>query len=182
MVKSIIGILFVMGFGTLKAQQFEPSDWIGEYSGIMTLNNAGSAPFTLHIDFTFKELKKDSAWTYTMCYNSDRFGEMIKDYKILKAPDKDPTHFLMDEQNGIIMDLTFMNNGFYEFFEIEGIEGSLFSTVLKMQEDGIYFEIFGSSNAPERTSHLDANEESPAMDVKSYRPTFTQSVLLKKKR
>lgn len=180
--KFIIGILLLIWVGTLKAQQFDPSIWIGEYSGIMTLNNAGSTSFTLHIDFTFKEVKKDSVWTYTMCYNSDRFGEMIKDYRILKAPDPDPTHFLMDEQNGIIMDLTFMNNGFYEFFEIEGIEGSLFSTVLKRQGDDLFFEIFGSSNLPERTSHLDASEESPAMDVISYRPIFAQSVLLKKKR
>ena len=180
--KFIVLILLVFSAGMLKAQQFEPSDWIGEYSGIMTLNNVGSAPFTVHIDFTFKEIKKDSAWTYTMCYNSDRFGEMIKDYKILKAPDQDPTHFLMDEQNGIIMDLTFMSNGFYEFFEIEGLDGSLFSTILKKQGDEIFFEIFGASNTAERISQLDASEESPAMEVKSYRPTFTQSVLLKKKK
>ena len=180
--KFIIGILLMICTGTLKAQQFDPSGWIGEYSGIMTLTNSGSAPFTVHIDFTFMEIKKDSVWTYTMCYNSDRFGEMTKDYRILKAADADPSHFLMDEQNGIMMDLTFMINGFYEFFEIEGIEGSLFSAVLKRQGDDLFFEIFGSSNLPERTSHLDASEDSPAMDVLSYRPTFAQSVLLKKKR
>jgi hypothetical protein len=178
----VIGILLALSVGSLWAQQFDPAEWTGEYSGIMTLNNAGSAPFTLHIDFTFKELKKDSVWTYTMCYNSDRFGEMVKDYRIIKAPDQDPTHFLMDELNGIVMDLTYLNNGFYEFFEIEGMDGTIFSTVLKKQGDEIFFEIFGSSNIPERTSHLDASDESPAMDIKSYRPTFSQSVLLKKKR
>lgn len=180
--KKLIGIILFLSAWGIHAQQFDPSQWIGEYSGIMTLNNVGSEPFTLHIDFTFTEIKKDSAWTYTMCYNSDRFGEMVKDYRILKAPNTDPSHFLMDEQNGIVMDLSFMNNGFYEFFEIDGVQGSMFATILKKQGEDIYFEIFGSSNTPERRSHIDASEESPAMDVLSYKPNFTQSVLLKRKR
>ncbi len=155
-----------------------PETWIGKYSGTMYLNSLDTPKDSVIVTLEIVELIKDSSWTYTMGYKSEKFGNILKDYEILKSSKDNKTDYLMDEKNGIIIEMTFFDDTFYEFFEVANM---IYSTRLSKRQNNIEFEIIGSQNEATKTS-LSApqdEEEFTQFEVKSYKPIFAQKVLLK---
>lgn len=171
----IIGLFFLSS--ELTQAQF-PETWIGKYSGTMYLNSLDTPKDSVTVTLEIVELIKDSSWTYTMGYKSEKFGNILKDYEILKSSKDNKTDYLMDEKNGIIIELTFFDDTFYEYFEVVNM---IYSTRLSKRQNNIEFEIVGAQNEATKTS-LSApqdEEEFTQFEVKSYKPLFAQKVILK---
>ena len=165
--------LFISAYGF--AQEF-PKDWIGSYSGKMILSFAQRANDTLDVDFIMQEKEKDSIWTYTMIYHSEKYGEITKDYLIRAKNRGEKKSFELDEQNGIIMELTFMNNCFYGMYQVMG---DIYSSTMKHTGDHLYFDLYSVPAENPRISNVESEEQS--IEARSFKPTLSQSVRLYRK-
>ncbi len=172
----IIIVILLFLSSELSHAQF-PETWIGKYSGTMYLNSLNTPKDSVVVTLEIVELIKDSAWTYTMGYKSEKFGDILKDYKILKVTNENSTDYLMDENNGIFLEMTFFDNTFYEYFEVENM---LYSTRLSKSSNFIEFEIIGAQNEATKTSLSVPQEDegNNQFEVLSFKPLFAQKVLL----
>lgn len=171
--KVLITALTLLLVTSLQAQTF-PDDWIGNYAGNMIIGSLGRPNDTIPVEFEFKTLEEDSVWSYAMTYHSERFGTVIKDYKIVAERIGSTQRFVLDENNGIVMELSLMDGTFYGMYEVMD---QLFISTMRKTEDGIYFDLFGGSvQNPTVTS---AGEGEEKVEATSHRTTFHQTVLLK---
>lgn len=148
-----------------------PQTWIGSYSGTMYLSGANGVYDSLNIELHIQPIENSPSWTYKMLYKSARFGESSKNYVILK----DSTGYLMDEQNGILIEMMYSNNVFYEFFEVNEM---YFACTMRKMEKGILFEIFGTSTSITRETESEPDEKNNVFLVYSRKPQFAQTALL----
>lgn len=163
----VILLISINSFG-----QF-PEGWLGHYDGTMYLSNGQNPTDSLDVSLDIMELKKDSVWTYSMHYFSDKYGSIEKNYQIVRTADG--RGFQMDELNGIKIDMSYMNNCFYEIFEVDNM---LYSTSMRLINGGILFEIFGASMQHSNETDSFPDENNTVYKVFSMKPTFAQSVLL----
>lgn len=156
-------------------QEF-PKDWIGSYTGEMILAFEQRPNDTLNVDFIMEEKEEDSLWSYTMIYHSAKYGEITKDYLIRAKTKGDKKHFELDEQNGIIMELTLMNNTLYGMYQVMG---DIYSSTMRHNGDNLYFDLYAVPTKNPRTSKLDSDDQE--IEAISYKPKLSQSVRLFKK-
>ena len=157
------------------AQTFNPNEWVGSYEGTMNLSSANGNQ-TVQIAFTFQEVKTDSVWTYTMKYMRPGQEDLVKDYRIVR---QSKVSFVLDEQDGILIDLPYRNDAFLSIFEVDGM---VHCSSMSKSEYGIRLELFGADiDRPSRTSQS-VDEKSQAFSVNSFAPSYAQTVQLKKKK
>jgi len=143
----------------------------------MYLSNVNAPKDSVIVSLEIVEIIQDSSWTYTMSYKSEKFGDILKEYKILKVSNENTTDYLMDENNGILLEMTLFDDTFYEYFEVENM---IYSTRLSRHQDTIEFEIFGAQNEPSKTTlSVPQEEKNTQYEVNSYKPLFAQKVILK---
>ena len=139
----------------------------------MILSSVSSPSDSIDVSLEIKTVHTDSVWTYKMHYVSQRIGKIEKNYFIVRKNGQ----YLMDEGNGILIEMSYMNNAFYEFYTVEGM---IFSTIMRKSGQDIYFEIFGANEKPTLLSESTSEgENNTQYKVNSLKPTFVQSVLLK---
>lgn len=133
---------------------------------------------SVHVEFDLHEIEKDSSWSYLMTFKSPKYGDIIKDYVIRKAENGQSKSFILDEKDGIIIDLSLFGNTFYSVFELH--ETRYIST-LSRTSDGIYFHLFVAPNAHPRITSPETNDDdSNGIEVRSYSTTMHQTAILKK--
>jgi len=160
--------LFVSA-STLFAQAF-PEGWLGKYAGTMEIIN-GESKQEVAVEFEMKELQKDSAWSYIMTYKSED-NPLVKDY-VIKRTGASWT-FLLDEKDGILIDMRLMGNVLYDFYEVNGM---FFTSRLSKEKKGLYFELMGGMKGDFRKTTSGITE---ITEVYAYPPAFVQRVQLKK--
>lgn len=175
----VIFLISLLSLFNGSSQEFNPNLWIGNYAGIMHVTSSNSLKNEVAVEFEFKEVKKDSVWTYSMCYKSDKYGEMIKDYRIIQPADSLPNNFKLDELNGIIIDLTYFNNSFFSLFEVLG---TIHTCSMSLEKDIIRFEMFGGNlfNPTIITNSIPEGDDNETYKVTSYKPSYNQKVYLKR--
>lgn len=169
--------LLLLGSKPVFGQNSFPDKWVGEYSGNMILANEGFPNDTIPVDFSLQELADDSIWTYTMHYHSKRFGEVTKDYRYLRVRKGDNTNFIFDEQNGIVMEMTLMNDCFYGMYDV--MEMIFTNSLRRLDDNHLYFELFAAPTKNPRKST--SEEDGEIIEAKSFKPTLVQSVVLTRK-
>ena len=153
--------------------QFFPEDWAGTYSGDMIIGNLGRPTDTVAISFEIDTLVTDSVWSYKMTFNSEKWGTIVKDYKIASTKIGDSNRFVLDENNGIVMELSYMDGTFYGMYEVMGI---MYISTMRYDKGELYFDLFGApTNNPTVTS---AGEGEEKVDATSYRVVLHQTVIL----
>lgn len=172
-------LLFAILPSLLFSQDFNADSWIGKYAGTMKLSNLNGWNDEVNVEFEFKEITKDSVWTYTMCYKSEQLGELIKDYRIIRPAGNVKSAFKLDEQDGIVIDMTFMNNSFFSIFEVEGM---IHTSSMQLVGTTIRFEMFGGDllTPTNVTTSLPEGESNETYKVSSYKPSYAQTVYLKR--
>lgn len=171
-------LVLLMSISSLLAQSNFPSEWIGKYEGEMLLNSANRPSSIVKVELDVHEVEKDSSWTYTMQYHSEQFGEMTKDYRIVRVKKGDSVNYVLDELNGIVMELTYMNNCFYGNYEVMSM---IYSTTLrKVDSETIVFELFAGSMSQPKITYADNEEGKDPIEAKSYKPMIAQSVVLRR--
>ena len=161
--------LFV-SISSLFSQAF-PEGWLGKYSGTMEIIN-GMNKQEVAVEFELLELKKDSTWSYKMTYKTSNQASLVKDY-LLKRSGASWT-FLIDEKDGIQIDVRLMGNVFYDFYEANGM---FFASRLSKVKKGLFFELMGGMKSDFRKTTTGISE---ITEVYSYPPAFVQRVQLKK--
>lgn len=182
LMKLLLAILFFSG--TIAAQDHFPEDWLGNYTGKMSLTNLVSNDSTsremsqlVDVEFIFEEEIPDSVWTYQMIYHSESFGDITKDYKIRVLRENNDFEFIFDENNGILMSMTLLNNVLFGMYEVLG--QFYFTSLRQTSDNGLFFELMAASgNDPLISGTMDSDEES--ITATSYKPIVCQSVQLHK--
>jgi hypothetical protein len=168
------------------AQKFTPENWIGTYSGTMFLSSGTEGEQQeIAVSLDFKEVIKDSSWTYIMTYKSEELGELTKNYLICKPAESPPHYFVLDELDGTKIDLSYRNDAFVSFFEVDGMFHA--SSLAKIAKNTLRFELYGSfSSQPTNVTNAelidDLGNNSGSITVASFNPIYCQTVLLKKNR
>ncbi len=156
-----------------------PEDWIGEYTGTMLMYYpTASRVDTSDVFFELKELVSDSLWTYTMSYDSQKYGQSTKDYLIVKPSEDHQQLYHLDEKDGIIIEMRLMANTFYSNFSVMG---SYLSSRMERVEGGIAFEIFTTKEESSNESYALVDPKDYGVDtikVNSFVPFTVQRVFL----
>lgn len=149
-------------------------EWEGIYEGEMLIGFTERSNDSLHVRFEMLPLEEEASWTYKMIYNSKRYGEIIKDYIIYQDGDSNES-FILDEKDGILIEMSLMNNCFYEMFEV--VE-QLFAATLCKDGDSLRFDLAVSPKKMKRVSRIEPEEGEDPIEVISYKPTQHQTALL----
>ncbi len=160
-----------------KTYQF-PQDWVGTYSGSLEIWNAErnliqSCPMKLRIAST--DTTGRYTWYSEMVYNGNT---IIKNYNLVTHDSLPTNHFLMDENNGIYLDRVLIDDGFYDYFEVNGL--GLYGITRRVKE-GITFEIASFLLRSVQYSAYEGTEFQ-VDSVASYKVVNTQKALLYKEK
>jgi hypothetical protein len=153
-----------------------PEDWLGKYQGNLDLFSAEQGkrmelPLTIVISET--DTLNRWHWYSKALYNGK---EIIKDYHLFRNDSMPKNHFIMDENNGILLDRILIDDAFYDYFEVGNL--GLYGITRKVGDD-IHFEI-ASFSLSSRTYSTYPGEGTDLDTVTSYKVINTQKVLLKR--
>jgi hypothetical protein len=172
--KYLLLLLFVPVFVSSSQNEF-PESWIGTYSGNMLIANPNVALDTAEIEFEFIELIKDSAWTYKMTFHSKKYGNIVKDYVIRSESEGDKENLILDELNGIYMEMTLLNGTLYGMYEVMGY---MYIVSMRKIGDDLLYDLFGGPMEDPLVSS--AKEGDQEIEALSHKPNVAQSALLKR--
>jgi hypothetical protein len=155
-----------------------PDSWLGTYEGDMYILRAHSERIdTVDVIFEFLATNQEKRWTYRMTYKSPKYGDIVKDYEIIKPDSLAKNVYLLDEKDGIYIEEVLMGNTLYSAFSVAG---SRLVSVLRKEEDELFLEIFSSKDKSTLTSKNKADKPENVFEVKSFAPFTVQFVRFKK--
>lgn len=153
-----------------------PEDWLGTYQGNLELFNAKKGK-TMELPMTIIISETDTAnrwhWYSKALYKGN---EIIKDYALFRHDSMPKNHFIMDENNGILLDRVLLDDAFYDYFEVGNL--GLYGITRKVGDD-IHFEI-ASFPLNSKTYSTYQGEDFEVDTVTSFKVINTQKVLLKR--
>ena len=174
--KAIFLFLFgvIMTCGTLWSQQDMPKfpdDFFGNYKGTLTINNSRGEQ-QIPMEFHLQATDSTDQFTYTLVYGEgDARQERLY---TLKTLDSKAGTYVVDENNGIILDDKVVANRMYSLFEVQG---NLLTTFITFEKDQLLFEIVFASKENARTTYA---ENEAKTEVISYPISTVQRAILKK--
>lgn len=168
-----LAVLFCFLSISAFSQNF-PEDWLGAYNGKMLIANVGKPTDTIEVDYEMTTLEEDSIWTYKMTFYSEQYGTIVKDYKIVAKSKVNKQNYLLDENNGILMEMTLMDGTFYGIYSVMDM---MFITTMRYTEDGnIYYDLFA---APMAEPTITSSEGEDSIEATSYGTALHQTALFK---
>lgn len=175
--KIVCSFFFLLVFNQLEAQQkIAPSDsfpisWIGKWKGPMSwyqgLQERQGVQMELHI------LPADSADHYTWRIIYGTGGKDNRPY-ILKPFNKTRGHWLIDEQNSIVLDQFLIGSRFCGTFTVEG---NTIMNCYEKQGDNLLVEFY---NYQEKPIVITGGGDSSVPKVKTYGMRSFQRAILKR--
>lgn len=176
--KHICCLLFVLLTLTSYSQEF-PNDWTGFYAGEMIIGFDGRPNDTAQVEFEMLPLEEGKRWSYKMTFKSKQYGDIVKNYETRLIKDSTGREvYVLDELDGILIDVTPMNECTYDMFEVMG---QIFSVSMCHDGEGIRYEIFGSLKEGKRVTNSEPDSQGQSFEVTSYKPILHQTVYLKRK-
>lgn len=169
-------ILLLLPF-SMFAQEF-PESWQGNYVGTMVIGFNGRPNDSVNVTFELNEIHSDSVWSYKTTFNSEKFGVITKDYQIVRKEKENNHDFILDEQNGILMDMTFMNGTLYGMYQVLG---QMYVTTARRIDGQIYIDLFAAPTSEPLVTKAEENpsdESEILIEASSYKPRLHQTVLL----
>jgi len=165
-------------FGQSSNRENFPDSWLGTYKGDMYILRANSDKIdTVDVIFEFLTTKHDKRWTYRMTYKSQKYGDIVKDYELIKPDSLSKNVYLLDEKDGIFIEDVLMGNTLYSAFSVAG---SRLVSILRKEGNELFLEIFSSRDKSSLTSKNKAEKSENVFEVKSFAPFTTQFVRFKK--
>ncbi|WP_052705373.1 hypothetical protein [Flavobacterium sp. 316] len=116
-----------------------PDDFFGKYKGKLNIHNQNGSQV---IDMELHLLPTDTIarYKYTIIYKSDKVNQERK-YTLLEK-DKTKGQYIIDENNGILLNAFVTDNTLYSIFEVQG---SLLTTTEHFADNYVDFEIMYSN-------------------------------------
>jgi len=170
----LLVFIVVIAIQHVPAQDSElnfPEDYLGIYKGRLNINSTGGIQ-DIPMEFHLTEGDSTDHYRYTLIYGE---GDTRQERKYsLIAEDKDKGEFIVDENNGIILDDKQIDNRLYCLFEVNG---SLLTTFITFGEDHLLWEIVFAAKSEARTTYAENDEK---IEVISYPISTVQRAILKK--
>ena len=150
-----------------------PGSWVGNWKGELNWYKTGTAePKKINMELRIQSIHtpdSPDAWTWRIIYGSET--EDNRPYKLIQ---KDTTgiHWVIDENNGIVLDQYWVGNKFSGAFTVQN------STIINsywMEKNKLIVEFFNISARPVATSGK-GTEDSPKVD--SYKMGSYQKAIL----
>ncbi|MCW5520020.1 hypothetical protein J1N09_09235 [Aureitalea sp. L0-47] len=165
---------FLCSFGINAQTESElsfPEDYFGVYKGTLEIE-AERGSQEVPMEFHLKPTDTIGKYHYTLVYGE---GDMRQERKYtLLAEDAEKGNYVVDENNGIILDDKVQGNRLYSLFEVQG---TLLTTFMTFQEDHMVFEITAANMEKRRVSQADNEEKTKVI---SYPISTVQRAVLKK--
>lgn len=153
-----------------KSAQF-PDDFFGKYAGTLAISSENS---NQNIPMEFHLMPTDSVgtYTYTLIYGEGT-TKQVRDYT-LRVENEEKGTYVVDENNGIILDDKVIGNRMYALFEVNG---TILTTFITFESEHMVFEIVAS---PKERKRLSYTTDERKTEVISYPITTVQRAVLKK--
>ncbi len=148
-----------------------PDDFFGIYKG--TLNIASSrGPSTYPMEFHLLPTDSIGKYHYILIYGD---GDMRQERKYtLLTKDAAKGEYVVDENNGIVLDDKVIGNRMYSLFEVQG---TILTTFITFEENHMDFEIVATQRENSKTTFAENEEKT---EVISYPvSTIQRAVLIK---
>ena len=147
-----------------------PEDYLGVYKGELEITNAKGKQ-SVNMEFHLTATDSVGVYNYILVYVID--GKPSPRNYTLKTINKEKGEYVVDENNGIVLDAKYVDNTLYSVFEVDD---NLLITTERFHLDYMIFEIvFSGKN---KKNVIEGNEEIPM--VTSYPVTVTQKAYLEK--
>lgn len=145
--------LFIFGQSFGQEKKF-PDDFLGTYKGKLEIVSA-IAKKEIDMEFHFTKTDTIGTYKYVLVYNNQP-----RNYFLIEK-DKAKGQYIIDENNGILLQASIFDNGLFSMFEVNG---SLITTTEKFYDKYMDFEImFTNTNKVETTGK--GTEEIPTVKV-----------------
>lgn len=148
-----------------------PKDWKGVWKGRLYIYKATGLVSEIDMQLRILPTAIDTVWTWNIIY-----GEITDDnrpYELIPIQSQQG-HYIIDEKNGILLDVYFQNETLYSRFEVA--DNDIFITYTLL-EDELIFRVVSGSKKPIRSTGGDASKEIPL--VLAYPISTTQEARLK---
>lgn len=145
-----------------------PEAFFGSYKGTLEITgaNAQSVPMEFHL----RRTDSTGIFDYTLIY-----GEGAqKDERLYTLKEQGPNMFILDENNGILLDVVLADRSFYSFFEVQG---NLWTTILTFGNDQMIWKAIFGTTGTKRKSQSDPPD---SVEVLSYPIKGVQEAVLNK--
>ena len=171
----VFSFIWVMGFAPLLSQDTDPQqfpdDFFGIYTGKLDISSKNGKQ-AIDMEFHLRPTDSTGRHEYKLVYivNGDR---QERDYTLIEQ-DKAAGEYIVDENNGIILDDKVVGNRMYALFEVNG---TLLTTFITFGADHMVFEIVAANIKDKRITYPD---EDPTTEVISYPVSTVQRAILQK--
>ena len=163
--KSLLLLVFFVASFSTKAQtdslQF-PQDFYGIYKGDLQIVNSRGRQ-TIQMEFHLNKTDSIGKYQYMLVYimNGER---QERKYNLLEK-DASKGDYIVDENNGILLDAKLIDNTIYSMFEVQD---NILTTTERFHKDSMDFEITVANRTEKVTTGTEGED---ATDVISY-PIF----------
>lgn len=152
-----------------------PEDWLGYWEGDLKIMNKNGVNMELTMALDLKEMEYDSSYQWTLKYITEEKTDERK-YLLKKGSDEE-NHWVVDEDNGIILDGYVLNNCLYVLFEVGN---NRILTSYTLDKEKMIFENLVFKVTHVRTSG-DLREGTISVPVNSFLVSGLQKSILHKK-
>ena len=171
----ITSLMFFLFFQfSVSGQNFEgtfPDDFFGIYTGTLAISSERGNQEVM-MEFHLLPTEIEGKYTYTLVYGEGE-SKQVREYHLLEK-NKEKGTYVVDENNGIVLDDKVIGNRMYALFEVNE---TLLTTFITFETDHLVFEIVATPKAKKRVTH--ANDEAKT-EVISYPITTVQRAVLQK--
>ncbi len=146
-----------------------PDGWIGRWTGALaTLGDSRLAPVTMTLEIA--EVAH-GRWSWTIIYEGE-FGRQVRPYELI-AVDAAAGRFAIDEKNGIVIPLRFLEGTLYSTFEVMGSRIELRESLLGSGADAAILIEMATVPAAESTV-TGGNADQSIPEVRCWTPRTVQ--------
>jgi hypothetical protein len=108
--------LFWCAHSELWAQRF-PEDWSGTWKGKLEIFQKSKVVQRIDLTLTIAPTDTAGRWKWQIQYQ----GQDVRDYRLIATPDTAQGKWVIDEQDGIILDLQRNGNVLTSIFEVDSL-------------------------------------------------------------
>lgn len=144
-----------------------PEDYFGIYKGDLHIVSSRGEQ-TIQMEFHLQATDSVGNYKYVLVYIADG-NRQERHYNLI---DKGEGKYVVDENNGILLDAALIGNTLYSMFEVQG---NILTTTETFFEDKMWFEITFSSKEQKKETGVEEG-----VNVYSYPVTTVQKAVLYK--
>jgi len=154
----ILFFVSFLSFGQTDSITF-PQDFFGIYKGNLQITNARGKQ-TIQMEFHLNQTDSIGKYQYMLVYIMDGNRQERK-YNLLEK-DASKGEYIVDENNGILLDAKLIDNTIFSMFEVQG---SILTTTERFYKDSMDFEITVANKSQQTKSGTEGED---ATEVISY--------------